>query len=109
MDESCVARDRVQQRTAKSDEYGQELDALFTEQRAFEDHIASLECDAEYGECVAEKEWLGLMPLLRNSLFQIKEQLALALKRLYAPSCRISGTERFSCCLTLSRMWNITR
>ena len=50
-------------------------------ERAFGDHIASLECDAEYEENVAEKEWLGLMPLLRNSLSEMKEQLALALKR----------------------------
>ena len=81
LDESRVALEPVQQRTAKSDKYGQELDALFRKQRAFEDHIASLEREAEYNESVAEKEWLGLMPLLRNSLFQIKEQLALALKR----------------------------
>ena len=41
LDESCVARERLQQRTAKSDKYGQELDAWFTKQRALEDHIAS--------------------------------------------------------------------
>ena len=85
------------------------LDALFTKQRAFEDHIASLEREAEYTESVAEKEWLGLMPLLRSRLSEIKEQLALALKRASAPCCRSSGSERFSCCLTLSRMWSITR
>ena len=70
LDESRVAREPVQQRTAKSDKYGQELDALFRKQRAFEDHSATFEREAEYNESVAEKERLDLMPLLRNSLFQ---------------------------------------
>ena len=81
LDESRVARERVQQRAAKSDKYGQELDALFRKQRAFEGRISGLEREAEYNESVAEREWLGLVPLSRNGLFQIKEQLALALKR----------------------------
>ena len=48
---------------------------------ALEDHIASFEREVEWCKNVAEKEWLDLMPLLRNRLSEIEEQLALALKR----------------------------
>ena len=57
LEESCVPRERVQQRNAQVDKYGQELDALFKQQRVFEDSIASLECEAVYDRNVAEKEW----------------------------------------------------
>ena len=76
LDESCVPRGRLQQRTAK--QYGdltKEFEALFNQQTVIEIIIDSRNREAENNKKVTEKEWLDLMHFLRSRLTDIKEQL----------------------------------
>ena len=81
LDESCVPRERTQQRTAKPYDFIQELDVLFNQQAVFENIIDCRLLEVKYDKEVAEKEWSDLMAFLRNGLIEIKELLALVLKR----------------------------
>ena len=82
LDESCVPRERVQQRTATQiDDFAQELDTLLKQHSILLVNIASLERDAECGKNVAEMEWADLMRFLKNQLTEIDEQFVLLVRR----------------------------
>ena len=74
-----LPRERVQQRTAK--QTGDFAHGVI------EDLIASLEREAENNKKVAEREWLDLMPFLKNRWTEIEEQLVLLAKRAWALCC----------------------
>ena len=89
LDESCIPRERVQQRIVKqSDDLAQELGALLNQQAVIEDLIASLERQAEKNKKVAERQLPDLMPLLKNQSTGIEEQLVLLAKPAKALSYR---------------------
>ena len=53
---------------AKSDEFIQELDALFNQDAVFENVIDCRLREVKYDKEVLEKEWLDLTPFLRDRL-----------------------------------------
>ena len=83
VDESCVPRERVQQRTASAKLMilpKSWSDPLFHRHAVIEEITDSREREAEYNKKVAEQEWLDLMHFLRNRLTEIEEQLVLLLR-----------------------------